>query len=80
MLLHLPFQNDFEADGFLVVNHFEADGFFLRRLTAEVGLSSDDVSRFFTGSPTNKAVWLLVGGVAAAIVGLFNMLRMPREN
>ena len=30
---------------------------------------SSSVSRTFTGSPTNKALWLLLGGVAAAIVG-----------
>ena len=36
---------------------------------------SSDVSRFFTGSPTDKAVWLLVGGAGAAIVGLFGLLR-----
>jgi drug/metabolite transporter (DMT)-like permease len=30
---------------------------------------SSDVSRFFTGSATNKAMWMLVGGVAAAIAG-----------
>ncbi len=29
-----------------------------------------DVSRFFTGSPTDKAVWMLIGGLAAAIIGL----------
>lgn len=29
-----------------------------------------DVSRFFTGNPTDKSVWLLLGGVAAVIVGL----------
>ena len=34
-----------------------------------------DVSRFFTGSPTDKTVWLLIGGIAAAIVGLFGLLR-----
>lgn len=28
-----------------------------------------DVSRFFTGSPTNKAIWLLLGGIAATVVG-----------
>ena len=35
---------------------------------------SSDVSRFFTGSATNKAMWMLVGGTAAAIAGaaLFN--------
>jgi Protein of unknown function (DUF3185) len=29
-----------------------------------------DVSRFFTGSPTDKAVWMLIGGLVAAIIGL----------
>ena len=41
---------------------------------------SSDVSRFFTGSPANKAVWLLIGGVVAAIVGLFGLLRGPKGN
>jgi hypothetical protein len=30
-----------------------------------------DVSRFFTGSPTDKSVWMMIGGVVAAIVGGF---------
>jgi len=30
---------------------------------------SSDVSRFFTGTATNKAMWMLVGGAAAAIAG-----------
>ena len=34
-----------------------------------------DVSRFFTGSPTNKAVWLLIGGVVLGIIGLFGLFR-----
>lgn len=29
-----------------------------------------DISRFFTGSPTDKAIWMLIGGVAATIAGL----------
>ena len=28
---------------------------------------SSDVSRFFTGSPTDRTLWLLIGGVAAAV-------------
>lgn len=36
---------------------------------------SSDVSRFFTGSPTDKAVWLLIGGSVAAVVGLVSTLR-----
>lgn len=31
---------------------------------------SSDVSRFFTGAATNKAMWMLVGGAAAAIAGV----------
>jgi NO-binding membrane sensor protein with MHYT domain len=29
-----------------------------------------DVSRFFTGSPTDKAIWMIIGGIVASIVGL----------
>ncbi len=31
---------------------------------------SSDISRFFTGSPTDKAIWMLIGGVVASIVGV----------
>ncbi len=30
---------------------------------------SSDVSKFFTGSPTDKAVWMMIGGVAALVAG-----------
>jgi len=30
---------------------------------------SSDFSRFFTGSPTDKTMWLLIGGAAAAVAG-----------
>jgi len=36
---------------------------------------SSDVSRFFTGSPTDKAVWMLIGGIVATVVGLVLTLR-----
>ena len=36
---------------------------------------SSDVSRFFTGSPTDKAVWMLLGGVVATAVGVGLTLR-----
>jgi hypothetical protein len=32
-----------------------------------------DVSRFFTGSPTDKSVWMLIGGILAAGAGLITM-------
>ena len=28
------------------------------------------ISEFFSGSPTDKTVWLLIGGVVALVVGL----------
>ena len=37
--------------------------------------SSSDISRFFTGSATDKSRWLLVGGVAATVLGLVGLLR-----
>ncbi|MGA2172411.1 MAG: DUF3185 family protein [Sedimentisphaerales bacterium] len=36
---------------------------------------SSDISRFFTGSPTDKAIWMLIGGVVAIIIGLAGLLR-----
>jgi hypothetical protein len=36
---------------------------------------SSDVSRFFTGSPTDKAIWMLIGGIVAAVIGLVSTLR-----
>ncbi|MCX5633520.1 MAG: DUF3185 family protein [Phycisphaerae bacterium] len=36
---------------------------------------SSDISRFFTGSPTDKAIWMLVGGIVAIIIGLAGLLR-----
>ena len=40
---------------------------------------ASDVSRFFTGSPTDKAVWMLIGGILAALVGLTILWRGPRH-
>jgi len=40
---------------------------------------SSDVSRFFTGSPTDKAVWMLIGGIVAAIIGLTGTLRSSKQ-
>jgi len=37
--------------------------------------ASSDVSRFFTGAPTDKALWLLIGGSIASIVGFLGLAR-----
>ena len=47
------------------------------------GLDANDsvssrVSKLFTGSPTDKTIWLLVGGVVSFVVGL-SMALIPRR-
>jgi len=39
---------------------------------------SSDISRFFTGSPTDKAIWMLVGGAVATVIGLVGLLRWSK--
>jgi len=39
---------------------------------------SSDVSRFFTGSPTDKSIWLFVGGAAALVVGLVTLFQRSK--
>ena len=36
---------------------------------------SSDIARFFTGSPTDKAIWMLIGGTVASIVGVVGLWR-----
>ena len=43
------------------------------------GVSANDstasgVSRFFTGNPTDKTMWLLIGGAIASVVGGIGLL------
>ena len=40
---------------------------------------SSDVSRFFTGSPTDKAVWMLIAGLVAAVFGAATLWRTSRQ-
>ncbi len=40
---------------------------------------SSDVSRFFTGNPTNRSIWLLIGGAVAVLAGLVLALRRTRH-
>lgn len=39
-----------------------------------------DFSRLFTGSPTDKTIWLLVGGVVLAAFGAGGLMRGSRES
>ncbi|MGH7943125.1 MAG: DUF3185 family protein [Limisphaerales bacterium] len=38
--------------------------------------AASHISRTFTGSPTNKTMWFLIGGIAAAVLG-FVMALIP---
>jgi hypothetical protein len=38
------------------------------------GSFSSDMSRFFTGAPTDKAIWMLIGGVVLSIGGVVGLL------
>ena len=35
-----------------------------------INSTGSDISRFFTGAPTDRAIWMLVGGVVACAIGL----------
>lgn len=37
-------------------------------------------SRFFTGSPTDKTVWFLIGGIVAAAIGAGGLFRGSKSS
>jgi hypothetical protein len=38
-----------------------------------------DFSRLFTGAPTDKSIWLLIGGIVAALIGAGGLMRGSRS-
>lgn len=42
------------------------------------GAFESKVSRVFTGSPTDKAMWLMIGGAVLAAVGAFQLFFKKR--
>lgn len=40
--------------------------------------TSSDISRFFSGSATDKSIWLLVGGAVATVLGLVSLVRKSK--
>ena len=49
------------------------------------GVSASDsvgssFSRLFTGEPTDRTIWLLIGGVVALAIGLTGTLRGSKSN
>ena len=45
---------------------------------SSVNSFTSGVSRFFTGAPTDKSMWLLIGGIVSSIAGLVMTLRPAR--
>ena len=41
---------------------------------------SSSFSRLFTGSPTDKTIWLLVGGIVAAALGAGGLIRGSKSS
>jgi capsule polysaccharide export protein KpsE/RkpR len=39
---------------------------------------ASSVSEFFSGTPTDHSMWLMIGGIACAALGLFGLIREPR--
>ena len=39
---------------------------------------SSDVNRVFTGNPSDRSMWMLVGGAVAAVAGLVMTLRRSK--
>jgi len=39
-----------------------------------VNSTGSDISRFFTGAPTDRSMWMLVGGVVASVIGLAGLM------
>lgn len=40
---------------------------------------SSGLSRLFTGSPTDRTIWLVSGGLVAVVAGLFMLMRGVRK-
>ena len=47
-------------------------------VSASESLGSD-ISRFFTGSPTDRTMWLLIGGIVIAAIGLGGLFTSNRN-
>ncbi len=46
-------------------------------ITASDSIGSD-FSRLFTGAPTDKAIWLLIGGIVATVAGMGGFAFRPK--
>jgi hypothetical protein len=41
--------------------------------------AGSEVSKFFTGNPSDRAMWMLIGGALATVIGVLTLWRGGRE-
>lgn len=46
----------------------------------EMNSFASDMSRMFAGAATNRSIWMLVGGVVLAVLGLSGLVQSSRKN
>lgn len=46
----------------------------------EMNSATSDISRMFTGAPTDRAIWMLAGGAALAALGMVGLLSGSRRS
>jgi hypothetical protein len=37
--------------------------------------TGSEISKFFTGNPTDRSMWMIIGGAVATVAGLVSLLR-----
>lgn len=37
--------------------------------------ASSEITKFFTGNPSDKAMWMLIGGAVLSVMGLVGLVR-----
>lgn len=37
--------------------------------------AGSEISKFFTGNPTDKSMWMIIGGAVAAVIGAVSFFR-----
>jgi hypothetical protein len=47
---------------------------------SEMNSFTSDLSRMFTGAPTDRSIWMMVGGVALVVLGLSGLVLGSRKN
>jgi hypothetical protein len=47
---------------------------------SEMNSFTSDLSRMFTGAPTDRSIWMMVGGVVLVVLGLTGLVQSSRKN